>query len=138
MSSAMWIWYLVIWIFRLKNLPVSAGDIRDMGLVPRPGRVPGGGNATLLQYSCWEIPWTDEPDGLQLMEPQRVGHIWTSEHTAIFLFVLKWSLKLFLCVCFSIMRKIWIILTLKKIKILSQDAVINLTCLVIRTSQNTI
>ena len=92
----------------------------------------------LPQYSCWEIPWTDELDGLQLVQSQRVGHIWTSAHTAIFFFVLKWSLKLFLCVCFSMIRKICIILTLKKIKILSQDALINLTCLVIRTSQNTI
>ena len=22
----------------------------------------------------WEIPWTEEPGGLQLMGPQRVGH----------------------------------------------------------------
>ena len=23
---------------------------------------------------AWEIPWTEEPDGLQSIEPQRVGH----------------------------------------------------------------
>ena len=27
-----------------------------------------------LQYSCWRIPWTEEPDGLQSMGLQRVGH----------------------------------------------------------------
>ena len=23
---------------------------------------------------AWKIPWTDEPDGLQSMGPQRIGH----------------------------------------------------------------
>ena len=23
---------------------------------------------------AWKIPWTEEPDGLQSMQPQRVGH----------------------------------------------------------------
>ena len=23
---------------------------------------------------AWEIPWTEEPDGLQPMRPKRVGH----------------------------------------------------------------
>ena len=26
-----------------------------------------------LYYSCWRIPWTKEPGGLQSMESQRVG-----------------------------------------------------------------
>ena len=25
---------------------------------------PGEGNGHLLQHSCWEIPWTEEPGGL--------------------------------------------------------------------------
>ena len=28
----------------VKNLPASAGDLRDMGLIPESGRSPGGGN----------------------------------------------------------------------------------------------
>ena len=32
----------------------SAGDIRDMGLIPGSGRSPGGGNGNPLQYSCLE------------------------------------------------------------------------------------
>ena len=28
----------------------------------------GAGNGNPLQYSCWEIPWTEEPGGLQSME----------------------------------------------------------------------
>ena len=30
---------------------------------------------------AWEIPWTEEPDGLQSMASQRVGHDWATEHT---------------------------------------------------------
>ena len=28
----------------VKNLPTNAGDIRDMGLIPRSGRSPGEGH----------------------------------------------------------------------------------------------
>ena len=38
----------------VKNLPANAGDIRDMGWIPRLGRSPGGGNDNLLQYSYLE------------------------------------------------------------------------------------
>ena len=31
-------------------------DIRDVGLIPRLGRSPGGGHGNLLQYSCLENP----------------------------------------------------------------------------------
>ena len=32
----------------------------------------GEGNGNLLQYSCWEIPWTEKPGRLQFMGSQRV------------------------------------------------------------------
>ena len=38
----------------VKNLPDSAGDIRDSGSIPRLGRSPGGGHGDPLQYSCLE------------------------------------------------------------------------------------
>ena len=38
----------------VKNLPASAGDVRDVGLIPGLGRSPGEGNGNLLQYSCLE------------------------------------------------------------------------------------
>ena len=38
----------------VKNLPASAGDIRDMGLIPRSGRSPGEGHGNPLQYSFLE------------------------------------------------------------------------------------
>ena len=40
----------------VKNLPVNAGDIRDVGLVSGLGRSPGGGHGNPLQYSCLENP----------------------------------------------------------------------------------
>ena len=32
----------------VENLPASAGDIRDMGLIPGSGRFPGGGHGNPL------------------------------------------------------------------------------------------
>ena len=55
---------------RLKNPPANAGD---MSLIPGLGRSPGRGNGNPLQYSRWEIPWTEEPGGLQSMGSQRDG-----------------------------------------------------------------
>ena len=40
----------------VKNLPASAGDIRDAGLIPELGRSPGGGHGNPLQCSCLENP----------------------------------------------------------------------------------
>ena len=38
----------------VKNSPANAGDTRDLGLIPRLGESPGGGNGNPLQYSCLE------------------------------------------------------------------------------------
>ena len=38
----------------IKNLPSSAGDIRDVALIPGSGRSPGGGHGSSHQYSCLE------------------------------------------------------------------------------------
>ena len=40
----------------VKNLPASAGDIRNMGSIPGLGRSPGGGHVNPLQYSCLKHP----------------------------------------------------------------------------------
>ena len=40
----------------VKNLPASAGDIRDAGWIPESGRSPGGGHGNPLQYSCLGNP----------------------------------------------------------------------------------
>ena len=38
----------------VKNLPANVGDIRNVGLIHRPGRSPGEGNDSPLQYACLE------------------------------------------------------------------------------------
>ena len=51
-----------------KNLPAKAGDTRDLGLIPvwsldqeDPLQKE---MATHSSIRAWEIPWTEEPDGL--------------------------------------------------------------------------
>ena len=44
------------WVFPngqvVKNPPVNAGDMSDMGLIPELGRSPGGWHGYPFQYSC--------------------------------------------------------------------------------------
>ena len=40
----------------VKSPPTDAGDRRDMGPIPGPGRSPGGGNGNPLHYSSLENP----------------------------------------------------------------------------------
>ena len=69
----------------LKNLPANEEDTRDAGLIPGPGRSPGGAHGNPLQYSFFfffstpvflpgESSWTEDPGELQSIGLQRVGH----------------------------------------------------------------
>ena len=51
----------------VKNPPANARDSRDLGLIPGSRRSPGVGSGNPLHYSCWKIPWTEEPAGLYSM-----------------------------------------------------------------------
>ena len=53
----------------VKSSPANAGD---MSLIPGLGRFPRGDSHSSIL--AWEIPWTEEPGGLQSMGSQRVGH----------------------------------------------------------------
>ena len=69
---ALWLYLINLWIplpckvfntrlgfpddSAVKNLPANVGDIGNVGLLPRSGRSPGGGNCNPLQYSCLENP----------------------------------------------------------------------------------
>ena len=44
----------------VKHLPASAGDTDS---IHGPRRSPGEGNDNPLQYSSWEILWTEESSG---------------------------------------------------------------------------
>ena len=57
----------------VKNPPANAGDIRDEGSIAGLGRFPGEGHGYPLQHSCLENP-TEEPDGLEPIGSQRIGH----------------------------------------------------------------
>ena len=48
----------------VKSPPANAGDVRDAVSNPGSRRSLGEGNGKLLEYSCLEIPWTEEPAGL--------------------------------------------------------------------------
>ena len=54
-----------------KEFTCNAGN---MGLILGSVRSPGGVSGNPLQYSCLDIQWTGEPDRLQSMGSQRVGH----------------------------------------------------------------
>ena len=44
----------------------------------------GEGNGTPLQYSCWKIPWMQEPGGLQPVGLRKVRHDWATSLSLFF------------------------------------------------------
>ena len=62
----------------VKNLPANAGDST---LIPGLGRPLDNGLSTHSSIPAWEIPWTEEPGGLQFMGLQRVGHNLAIKHS---------------------------------------------------------
>ena len=50
----------------------SACNAGDLDSIPGLGRYPGEGNGNPLQFSCLEIPWTEESDGLHFRGSQRI------------------------------------------------------------------
>ena len=49
----------------VKNPLANVGDVRDMGLIPGQEDPLEKGVATHSSILAWEIPWTEEPGGLQ-------------------------------------------------------------------------
>ena len=81
-------------ILVVKNLPASAGDIRDVGSIPGSGRSPGGENGNPLQYSCLENPMDEEPGELWFRGSQRIGHYGSDLTVATFICIVFICLKL--------------------------------------------
>ena len=59
----------------------SAGDLSNPVSDPGWGRPLEKDMATHSSILAWEIPWTEEPGGLQSMGWQRVGHDSIHTHT---------------------------------------------------------
>ena len=49
----------------MKNLPANARGARDMGSIPGGEAPLEEGMAAHSSILAWEIPWTEEPGGLQ-------------------------------------------------------------------------
>ena len=61
-------------VLAVKNLPVNAADARHAG-PSLGGEDPlEEGMAAHSSIPAWNVPWTEEPGGLQSMGPQRFGH----------------------------------------------------------------
>ena len=68
-ESAQYIHIGLPWWLPSKESVCSAGD---SGSIPRLGGSTGEGKATHSSILAWEIPWTEEPDGLQFMGSQEL------------------------------------------------------------------
>ena len=55
----------------VKNLPANIGDA--VSILGQEDPL-GEGMATHSSILAWRIPWTEEPDELQSIRSQRVGH----------------------------------------------------------------
>ena len=58
----------------VRNLPASAGDIRDVGSIPGLGRCLEKEMATHSSILAWETPQTEKPRGVLATGLPRVGH----------------------------------------------------------------
>ena len=58
----------------VKNPPVNAGDVRDMGSILGREYPLEEGIVTQSSILAWRIPWTEECGGLQSIVSQRVRH----------------------------------------------------------------
>ena len=54
----------------VKNLPASAGGLRDAVSIPGREDPLEEEMATHPRILAWRIPWTEEPDGLHFIESQ--------------------------------------------------------------------
>jgi len=48
----------------VKSPPANAGDIRNTGSIPGPGKSPGVGHDNHSSILAWRIPWAEKPGRL--------------------------------------------------------------------------
>ena len=54
----------------------SVSNEGDLGSIPGSGRYLGEGNGNHFSTIAWKTPWMEEPDRLQSVGSQTVGHDW--------------------------------------------------------------
>ena len=64
----------------VNNLPANAGDVRDIGLILRPGGFSGVGNGRPLQYSCLKNPTDRGTWKATVHWVSRVGYYWSNSN----------------------------------------------------------
>ena len=72
----------------VKNLPASAGDASDVGLIPGSGRSPRVGNGNPFQYSCLENSmdrgvWQATVQGVSKIRTRLSARVHTHTHTRV-------------------------------------------------------
>ena len=58
----------------VKNLLTSAGDVRYLSSIPDREDPLEKEMATHSNILAWEIPWTEEPGGLQVRVTKKIRH----------------------------------------------------------------
>ena len=80
----------------VKNLPANAGDQR---FDPWVGKIPWRRKwQTYSSILAWEIPWAEEPGGLQSVGPQKRMTQLSDSTAAVYLLLLLLLLSRFSCV----------------------------------------
>ena len=73
--------------------------------------------ATHSSILAWEIPWTEEPDGLQSVGSQRVGHDWATD---TFIFSFAKNVVKILPYLFSFLKNFYLFLIIKEMRHISK------------------
>ena len=85
LSNFCYLWSFWWWPFWQVVLPwwlsgkAPSCQCRRCRFDPWPERIPEKKMTTHSSILAWEIPWTEEPAGLQFMGSQKVRHNWTTE-----------------------------------------------------------
>ena len=65
-----------------KESACSAGEAREEGSTPGRENPLEEEMVTHSRKLAWEMPWTEEPGGLQSTESRRIRHDWVTENTS--------------------------------------------------------
>ena len=83
------LWYFNFFIIIVLIIVIC--NVGDLGSIPGSRRSPGGGNGSLLQYSCLENSMDRKSGGLQCMGWQRVEQDWETNTFTFMVICDQWS-----------------------------------------------